>query len=230
MSALQIVQVLINDQSNRTITGIIQYDRNLGGTLIIPSGSSLPLSGVAGEIIWNTSDDTIYRRDDSNTIWEPVNGGGGSSSIASASYVLVNPTGSLPFARTLSGSTGVVITDLGAGNGILVSLLSPFTSASHGDTRQLIHFIDDGPASGMLASAYKETLPFNSPFPTSEIWWTSPAKTLKLLQHEITRSVIQLPVTESWKMFDSNGSQVEGVLDVITYSGVFETSRTRTIT
>lgn len=116
--------------------------------------------------------------------------------------------------------------------GVLKSLAAPasssLTEAQHRNIRQLIHYIDDGPAAGALTGAFRETLPFGSPFPTLEIWWTSPDKVEKILQLEVTRSAI-LPVTESWKLFDG-ATVVETVTDVITYSGVFETSRTRTMT
>lgn len=116
--------------------------------------------------------------------------------------------------------------------GIVKMLVSPssasLTAAGHEQLRQLVHFVDDGPANGLLTGAYKETLPAGSPFPTLEIWWTSSAKVEKLLQLEITRSVV-LPVTESWKMFNGD-AVVETLTDVITYTGVFETARTRTMT
>ena len=98
----------------------------------------------------------------------------------------------------------------------------------HSRIRQLAHFIDDGPSNGFLTGAYKETLPFASPFPTMQIWWTSAAKVEKVLQLEVTRSGIY-PVTESWKLF-SGSTVVETLTDVITYSGAFETTRARTMT
>lgn len=117
--------------------------------------------------------------------------------------------------------------------GVLKGLVSPasssLTPAQHRDLRHLIHFIDQGPAAGILTGSFKEILPPAAPFPTLEIWWTSPDKVEKILQLEVTRSVGQLPVTESWKLFEG-ASIVETVTDVITYSGVFETSRTRTMT
>lgn len=128
---------------------------------------------------------------------------------------------------TYVSGVGFQFMDEGALKG-LATLSSSLTPAQHRNLRHLIHFIDQGPGAGALTGAFKETLPFASPFPTLEIWWTSPAKVEKILQLEVTRSAI-LPVTESWKLFDG-ATVVETVTDVITYSGVFETSRTRTIT
>lgn len=65
-----VVQVLINEGSDRTLTGITVYDRENGGTLILPSGPSFPITSVqAGEFFYRTDEDRIYRRDDSNTTW-----------------------------------------------------------------------------------------------------------------------------------------------------------------
>jgi hypothetical protein len=111
---------------------------------------------------------------------------------------------------------------LGGGSGI--------TAADHKILRQLIHFIDDGPAVGFASGLYKETLPVASPFPTLEIWWESADKLKKIVQYEITRSAGQLPITESWKAFDTDGITVaETATDVITYSGIFETVRSRSL-
>lgn len=111
-----------------------------------------------------------------------------------------------------------------------LSSSSGISSNDHQALRQLIHFIDDGPALGFPNGAYKEILPAGSPFPTLEIWWESPAKLKKIVQLEITRSVGQLPVTERWKMFNADGTSiVEQVTDVITYSGVIETARSRSL-
>jgi hypothetical protein len=102
--------------------------------------------------------------------------------------------------------------------------------SGHRFLRHLIHFIDDGPALGFASGAFKETLPAGSPFPTSEIWYEDAGKTQKIVELTVTRNTLQQPVTEEWKMYDADGSTVlETVTDSITYSGVFEISRTRTI-
>lgn len=96
--------------------------------------------------------------------------------------------------------------------------------------RALIHFIDDGPTDGFASGAYHETLPSADPFPTSFIWWTSSAKTHKIVELTLTLNTNKTPATEEWKMYDADGTTVlVTVTDAITYSGIFETSRTRTI-
>lgn len=103
------------------------------------------------------------------------------------------------------------------------------TEGQHKALRDLIHFLDDGPGDGFASGAYKETLPSADPFPTSEIWWTSAAKTHKILELTITRNANKTPATEVWRMYDSDGSTVLITLtDTIVYSGIFETTRTRT--
>ena len=102
--------------------------------------------------------------------------------------------------------------------------------AEHRSLRHLIHFIDGGPALEFASGAFKETLPSGSPFPTSEIWYESAAKLDKIVELSITRGAGKRPVTEEWKMYDTDGSSVlETITDTILYSGPFETTRTRTI-
>lgn len=67
--ALQVVQVVINDGSNKTITGIYDFDRACGGTLIPPNGSAFPVSSSAGEVFFNNGDEVLYVRNASNTAW-----------------------------------------------------------------------------------------------------------------------------------------------------------------
>lgn len=102
------------------------------------------------------------------------------------------------------------------------------TEAAHRTLRQLIHFIDDGPAEGFASGAYRETLPAG-PFPTSIIWYDDATKAKKLVERLLTWTGVNL-TTDVWKVYDTDGSTVLAtVTDAINYSGVFETSRTRTI-
>lgn len=101
------------------------------------------------------------------------------------------------------------------------------TQAQHKVLRQLIHFLDDGPAEGFTSGAYKETL--GGVFPTSEIWYESSAKSNKIVELTMTWSGVKI-AQEVWKLYDTDGSTVLWTItDAILYSGVFETSRTRTI-
>jgi hypothetical protein len=124
--------------------------------------------------------------------------------------------------KDTSNSTFVTLSDLIAGSGGL-------TEDAHKVLRQLIHFIDDGPAEGFTSGAYKETLPSGSVFPTSEIWWESSSKLKKIVSLATTWTGVN-PTQEIWDIYDTDGStSLATITDSISYTGVFETSRTRTI-
>lgn len=110
----------------------------------------------------------------------------------------------------------------GAGGGI--------TENQHKALRHLIHFIDSGPGDGFASGAFFEILPAAEPFPTSYIWWESNSKVDKIVELTVTRNSRQQPITEEWKMYDTDGTTVLAtVTDSINYSGPFELNRTRTI-
>jgi hypothetical protein len=105
------------------------------------------------------------------------------------------------------------------------------TEAQHKTLRQLIHLAEEGgPFEGFTSGAYQETLPSANPFPTSFIWWTSSAKTAKIVEETVAYNSNKTIATDEWKVYAIDGSTVLAtVTDAIAYSGVFETSRTRTI-
>jgi hypothetical protein len=71
--SIGITQVLINDDSDRTITGIISYDRDNDGVLVVPAGAVFPSSSLTpGELFYKTDENTIYRRNDANTTWVAI--------------------------------------------------------------------------------------------------------------------------------------------------------------
>ena len=101
------------------------------------------------------------------------------------------------------------------------------SEAQHKTLRQLIHFIDDGPADGFTSGAYKESV-YTGAFLTQEIWWESASKLKKIVQLDATYTGA-FPTTEVWQMFDTDGTTVlVTITDTITYSGSFEDTRTRT--
>jgi hypothetical protein len=107
---------------------------------------------------------------------------------------------------------------------------SGITVEEHKILRHLIHFIDEGPAGGFASGAFKEVLPAADPFPTQIIWWESSSKLQKIVEKIITRNANQTPATVQWKMYDTSGVTVlVTVTDTISYSGIFELSRTRSI-
>jgi len=107
---------------------------------------------------------------------------------------------------------------------------SGISANTHKSLRQLIHFIDNGPADGFASGAYREILPVEDPFPTSVIWWESAAKTEKIVEKTYTYNDNKTVSQVQWKMYDTDGSTVlTTVTDSITYSGIFEVNRTRNI-
>jgi Protein of unknown function (DUF2793) len=109
---------------------------------------------------------------------------------------------------------------------------SGITASEHETLRQLIHLAGGtagGPFEGFATGAYRERLPSGSLFPTSFIWWESSGKTKKIVERTITWTGI-LATTDQWKVYDTDGSTVLAtVTDTISYTGLFETSRTRAI-
>jgi len=101
------------------------------------------------------------------------------------------------------------------------------TENAHKTLRQLIHFISDGPAEGFTSGAYREVT--GTVFPSAIVWWESSGKTKKIVERLITWTGAN-PTTDQWKIYDTDGATVLAtVTDSISYSGPFETSRTRTI-
>lgn len=114
----------------------------------------------------------------------------------------------------------------------LDNALDAISDADHEKLRQLIHLADEGgPFEGFTSGVYQETTPAATPFPTSVIWWNSSAKVGKIVEETITYNSNKTIATDNWKAYDVDGSTLLAeITDVISYSGVFETSRTRTIT
>jgi len=105
------------------------------------------------------------------------------------------------------------------------------SETTHKTLRQLIHLAEEGgPFEGFASGAYQETLPAADPFPTSIIWWEDNTKVKKIVEETITYNANKTVNTDEWKVYDADGSTVLAtVTDTISYSGIFETSRTRTI-
>lgn len=152
-------------------------------------------------------------------------------SILSAALAV---TGTSSFAAVARESTTLRVAFAGAGTVSFVArvdsaLPDGITEAAHKELRDLIHFLDNGPGDGWASGAYLETLPSGSPFPTSETWWTSAAKTKRIVDLTINRNANKTPASEVWRLYASDGATVLRTLtDTISYSGLFETSRVRT--
>ena len=99
------------------------------------------------------------------------------------------------------------------------------SAEAHKTLLQLIHFIDEGPAEGFTSGATKTVT--GGAFPTNIVWKRADAT--KLVEQNVTWTGT-LPTTVQWKIYDTDGTTVLAtVTDTISYSGPFETGRTRSI-
>jgi hypothetical protein len=101
------------------------------------------------------------------------------------------------------------------------------SESAHKVLRQLIHFIDNGPAEGFTSGAYREIT--GTVFPTAIIWYDQAGAGKKKIVEKLISWTGAFPSTITWKVYDSSETLLATVTDTITYSGPFETSRLRSI-
>ena len=100
-------------------------------------------------------------------------------------------------------------------------------ASSAEENKRLLERFINAPAEGWPSNIYREVT--GTVFPSAIIWWTSAAKTTKIVEQLFTYTGVN-PTVIQWKLYASNGTTVlSTITDTITYSGVFETSRVRTI-
>jgi hypothetical protein len=134
---------------------------------------------------------------------------------------LISRSGNDMTFKDVNNPTAKTLTELLSGSGGV-------TEASHKALRDLIHFAE-GPADGFASGAFEEILPTADPFPTSAIWYTDSGKTSKIVSLEVTYNANKTINTETWKMYDTDGSTVlVTMVDTHVYSGIFLSNTTRT--
>ena len=102
-----------------------------------------------------------------------------------------------------------------------------FCKSEHKTVLDLIHFVDNGPADGFATGAHREIT--GTAFPTAIIWYDKVgAGRKKIVEKLITWTGVN-PTTVAWKIYDTSEVLLATVTDTISYSGVFETSRTRAV-
>ena len=69
---MPINQVVVDPTDTWTAIGRHEYDRDLGGILIVPHGNVFPASPEADELFWRDDESRLYKRDSSNTSWSLV--------------------------------------------------------------------------------------------------------------------------------------------------------------
>lgn len=143
-----------------------------------------------------------------------------------------NATGLLPadvgkFARQLDDNTVWMLTDDAPVTWASVGSAGAITAATHAALRQLIHFISSGPAEGFASGAYREIT--GTVFPTAIVWYDQAGVGKKKIVEKGIAWTGSLPTTITWKVYDASEVLLATVVDTISYSGAFETHRTRTI-
>lgn len=81
----------------------------------------------------------------------------------------------------------------------------------------------------LIDGAVRDISPAGSLRPDNVIWYSGPAKTLELLRVTYTRNEQGLVTGIEWRVRDTAGSLVMTITDAISYSGLLETTRTRTV-
>jgi hypothetical protein len=110
---------------------------------------------------------------------------------------------------------------------VAVSGANDLTQSSHKILRQLIHFINEGPAEGFTTGAYKVVT--GTAFPTSIVWYNNNSPTKKKIVEKLITWTGANPTTIVWKVYDATETLLATVTDTVSYSGPFETSRSRAI-
>lgn len=102
---------------------------------------------------------------------------------------------------------------------------SGISSAVHRTLLQLIHFIAEGPAEGFASGATRTVT--GTVFPSQILWRRADAT--KLVEKNLTWTGAN-PTTVQWKIYSDDGTTVLAtVTDTISYTGPFESSRSRAI-
>jgi hypothetical protein len=81
----------------------------------------------------------------------------------------------------------------------------------------------------LIDGAVRDILPVAALFPLQTVWYLNAARLVTLLELTITRNGSQQATQMQWKVYNTSGALTLTVTDVITYSTLYETTRTRTV-
>jgi len=81
----------------------------------------------------------------------------------------------------------------------------------------------------IVNGAVQDILPAGALYPTDVIWYLNASKTIQLLHLTYTRDGSGKPTKLVWQIFDTGGALALTVTDDITYSGLYEVERVRTV-
>lgn len=155
--------------------------------------------------------------------------------LSGTTFLVVSSSSPLPpAARIAIAGAGITIVDEGPGGGLIFTSTATgstgsFDAAGHAALRQLIHLADGGgPFEGFASGVVRDSGPL--PFPTASIWYVDATKTKKIVEQIATYNGNRSLATVQWKAYDVNGTTVlSTVTDMISYTGAFESSRSRII-
>lgn len=80
-----------------------------------------------------------------------------------------------------------------------------------------------------MNGAVEEILPEGALYPTDDVWYLDASKTIELLRLTYTRDSSGKVTRMTWFVYTTAGSLALTVTDDITYSGIYEAARTRTV-
>jgi hypothetical protein len=213
-STVAIIQ--IDDSSDKTIHGIWQFDKSLGGTIVLPFVTgALPASGMTHEVI--ISGTYMYTWD--GVAWVPLQTVCPAGADPNAQYLVLSSSTFNPNERVLVLGTGLSGSDGGP--------TSVFSASV--DFRQTSFVNDTGPFEllAQAESAYKVTQ--NTVFPLTVSWYADAGHTTLLQRKTMVRNAQQNPTTINWFLYEADGVSLRRQYqETITYTGVNETNRIRT--
>lgn len=121
-----------------------------------------------------------------------------------------------------------------SGSGVSGTLVSPGTvkyTIPGVDYRQLIFLADCGPFEHESSPMIHDFIYFSPPFVSASIWWTDVTRTQKIVEKIYTRNGRKQATQIVYNVYENDGITVKTkVTDIVTYSGVLEVSRSRTVT
>lgn len=222
------------------------------GTTTYVTGATVVSTTAATKRIVFSGVDLIYDKDERAESGDKVTLSGTSGGAADGTYTIdsVIDSVTVDVVESISDSTGGaadLIHPPGAGkvgcdpttifnvtaDNVQEALEQLSDQLDHNTLRHLIHFVEaNSPGSGFGAGPYvSEVLPAADPFPTSETWYTDGTKTSKICRWEGTYNANKTLATETWIVYKADGtSKSAEAVDTISYSGIFETSRSRAVT
>lgn len=117
----QVTQINIDESSDKTLTGLQDWDRDQGGILKIPRGTSFPVSPSLNELFLRTDTDSLHRWDGS--AWQNLSTGGGGGTDELVKISANDTTAGYLFAKLVAGA-GITLTEQNDGGNETLEIAS----------------------------------------------------------------------------------------------------------